>query len=360
MIERRRESRKRFVASAVVIAVAVFGGLGQERALAGYSGPGYGLQVVQSGEGLQNAAAYYQTVGTWAGSGIDELVPASFTMPTSQQILFSRLYLDVWGGTKDYTARATVTVNGTALPVINFGGTSDANPTYDAIATCVYGSGAGAWQLAYSGVAGLLKTDGTANSITVTISDPAGSGFDGRMYGVSLVAVYNDPTIDQVLDYYLAEADGTIRSTQPNSYSSPDQRSLTFADLNTADVISATYHAGYTHGSTTTGTNNLDAVFFNGISLGGNDVSTGNTTSYPPNNLTFDVSSYLLADSTVRYTVNGTELGGTGDTYLRPNIGLLEITHPVPEPATMSLLILGGLSVLARSRRRGTHPEARA
>lgn len=328
-------------------------------AWAGFQASGYDLQVVDSAVGLENAAVSYQTIPTWSASGLNTPVSRNFTLPACQNIHFARLYLDVWGGSNYKNARATVTVNGTALPVIDFGNTGtvsaistyDANPTFNAGANCVYGSGAGAWQIGFSGIADLLHTDGTANTINVTISDPQGSQFDGRMYGISLVSVYQDPSIDQTLDYYLAEADGTMRSGQPNSYGSPNQRSLTLSGLNTTNVNSAVYHAGYTHGNTASGTSNLDQLYFNGTALGvGNDVSTGDAINYPPNNLAFDVSGYLAANPTVRYSVNSAELGGTGDTYLRANIGLLEIAHPIPEPATLGLLVLGGL-VAGRKRK---------
>ena len=86
-----------------------------------------------------------------------------------------------------------MSVNGTQLPPISIGGTSDSNPTYNAAETCVYGSGYGMWQLAIGGVGGLLNTNGGANTVTWTVSDP-NAEFDGRTYYASLVTVYTNPT----------------------------------------------------------------------------------------------------------------------------------------------------------------------
>ena len=97
------------------------------------------------------------------------------------QIDFARLYLDIWGGSPSFTATVTVSVNGTQLPTISIGGTNDANPTYNAAETCVYGSGYGVWQLAIAGVGDLLNTNGIANTVTWTVNDPTGD-FDGRTY----------------------------------------------------------------------------------------------------------------------------------------------------------------------------------
>jgi hypothetical protein len=339
--------------AAVLLALALGCRVGVDVSRAGYASAGYDLQVVQSEIGLIHSSLSCQTAATWTESGLDTPVTRDFSIPSCQSVSFARLYLDIWGGTNARTARAAVHVNGTALPLLNFGGTSDAHPVYDAHANCVYGSGAGVWQLAFTGLAGLLKTDGTANTVSVTLSDPDASGFDGRMYGISLIAVYQDPSIDHILDYYLAEADGTMR-TSPGTYGSPDERMLTLSGLNIAEALTATYYAGYTHGNTSAGANHLDQLYLNGSRLGpaNNDVSTGDFTNYPPNLLTFNASEYLAADSTFRYTVNGAELGGTGDSYLRANFGVLALTRPIPEPSSVGLLAVGVMSLLARARNR--------
>ena len=145
-------------------------------AWAGYSLPGWNLEVVQSAQALPNAGISYLMTPEWNAAGGNEYLPitTSFTLPSCNNIDFARLYLDIWGGSPDYTATVAVSVNGTQLPAISIGGTNDTNPTYNAAETCVYGSGYGFWQLGITGVGNLLNTNGTANTVTWTVSDPNG------------------------------------------------------------------------------------------------------------------------------------------------------------------------------------------
>jgi len=317
-------------------------------AWAGYVQPGYDLQVVQSEQGVTHAGISYLTNPTWSISGRNTDVNSSFVIPTCQDIRFARLYLDIWGGNSAYTSTVTASLNGTPLATVNINGTGDTNTTFDATRTCVYGSGAGMWQIGYSGVSGLLKKDGTPNLLSFQVIDPAGR-FDGRTVCASLVSVYTDPSVNQALDYYLAEADGTLRNV-PGTNGSPAVRTLALAGINTSNVTSATYIAGYTHGTI----GQADQLLFNGHLLGSNpnDVALGTTSDYGPNNLPFDVTGYLDGTNTVRYSVASADVGPSGDTYLRANIGLLEVAHPLPEPSTIALLATGAALLLVRGWKR--------
>lgn len=333
----------------VVVGIVMLCNAAQSRA--GYLAAGYDLQVVKSEQGLSHSALNYQTNGLWSGSGRGVDMSTSFTLPSCQDVHFARLYLDLWGGTKDYTCTVTASLNGTALATLTVGSAVDANPTFSLSQASVYGSGAGAWQIAYPAVASLIKKDGSANTLTFKVTD-ANNQFDGRTLATSLVAIVTDPSINQTLDYQLAEADGTLRNA-PGTYGSPTQRTLTLTGINTASVTSAAYHAGYTHGSTSTGTNNLDQIFFNGTRIGpaSNDATVGDTINYPPSHLDLDVASLLSSTSAVRYSVDGTELGGTGDSFLRANLGVLEVVHPVPEPGSLlAASMLLGLTLARRTR----------
>lgn len=314
-------------------------------AMAGFSLGGYTPQVVQSGTGLNNGATFFQSVRLWDVSGAGTQVNTSLTLPSFQTIDFARLYLDVYGGTAAYTGHVAVTVNGHALSPINVGGgASDTNPTFDATKTCVYGSGVGQWQLAIAGVSGYLKTDGSANNIGVLVTSTSGN-FDGRLVDASLVGVYQDSSVHQKLDYYLAEGDGYMRKppASPTYGNAPYQRQIAFNGLNTASVISATYTTLYTHGDA----GQADRQYFNGNQLGSNDVAIGAYGQYGPDLTTFNVASFLTTNSAVLYDAN--TVGSTaGETSILAKIELLDVTHPLPEPATLTLLMLAGVAILRR------------
>jgi hypothetical protein len=229
----------------------------------------------------------------------------------------------------------------------------DGNPsTHNPIATCVYGSGFGYWQIAYTGVASLLKTDGAANTLKFTITDPTSSGFDGRQYGASLVTIYSDPSIHQTLDYQIFEGDSYLRSTTSTSAPFPVKAltsSLSITGVNTADVLSANYTAGYATGHS----GQSDQVYFNGTALGptvglGNDVARADSNV---ENHSFNVQPYLQGSNTVGYSIDPSVLGGTGESSMHADWALLTVTHDVPEPASLGLLAFGGLALLARRRR---------
>ena len=338
--------------SAAVVAIAVVIGMTGKAAQAGFSLSGYTPQVVESETGVPNAAASMQTVRLWGGSGWSSslndymTVNTGFTLPSCQDVNYARLYLEVWGGTSAYTAQVTVIVNGHALAPVSFGGTADTNPTFNTSQSCcVYGVGMGEWQLAFSGISSYLNTNGTANTITIQESDPTGN-FDGRIYNATLAAVYQSPSINQSLDFYLAEGDGYMRKppANPTYGNAPAQRSIAFNGLNTANVTSATYMTLYTLGDA----GQKDWQYFNGYQLGSNDVATGQYGQYGPDLTSFDVTNDLATNSTAVYSVNDP----SGETSLVAGIGLLEVVHPAPEPTTIGLLALGGVGMIARIRRR--------
>ncbi|MBN2584485.1 MAG: DUF3344 domain-containing protein [Planctomycetes bacterium] len=318
------------------------------QAYAGFSLSGYDLQVIQSQQGIEHGGASFLTNALWGSSGLDTPISTGFVLPSCDGVVTSRLYLDIWGGTNAYTAQVTGTLNGTSLGVVNLGGTDNAGATYSTTETSVYGSGYGVWQTAYSNIASLLYTDGTANELSFTITDP-NDDFDGRVYSATLVTIYTDSSITGSLDYYLAEADGTLRKT-PGSTGSPAEMTLSLNDLDVLNVTSATYTASYTHGNA----GQMDQIYFNDTALGdaSNDVAVGAMGIYGPDVPTFDVTDLLAVDSAVRYSVLESELGTGCESSLRANIGLLTVNHAVPEPATIGFLAIG-LAALASRRAAG-------
>jgi fibronectin-binding autotransporter adhesin len=297
-------------------------------AWAGYSLSGYNLEVVQSGQGLAHAGISYQMNATWneAGGGQYTPISTSFTLPSCNQIDFARFYLDIWGGTPYFSASVTVSVNTTQLPPIWIGGMGDSNSTYSGTRTCVYGSGYGVWELGIAGVAGLLYTNGASNAVTWTVSDSTGN-FDGRTYDASLVAVYTSSSLNQTLDYDLAEANGYMQNAGDTG--APSSRTLSITGVNTANMAGATaiYSAGYILGLT--GSNGcLNSLSFNNQALGNptNDVAQGSDANFGPSIVSSNVTGSLSGANTVRYSV--AMPGGTDN--LVATVGLLAVTRPMP------------------------------
>jgi len=135
--------------------------------------------------------------------------------------------------------------------------------------------------------------------------------------------------LNQTLDYYLAEADGTMRNT-PGATGAPGGRTLLIPGVNAANVTSATYYAGYiTFEPAPTQVNN--SLLFNGTALGGtnaNNVAQGSLTTFGPSLFSADLLSAgvtLASTNTVQYSV---AMSG-GQKLLQANIGLLAVTHPL-------------------------------
>jgi len=347
-----------------VTAAAVWAAVLASPAWAGYEAGGYDLGLVQAGSGLGHSAASVQTNPLFGTSAIGQDIVTVFSGASYQDVAYARLYLDIYGGTPYHSAQLTASLNGQSLGTLTIGGTGDLTGTgvpgdgnpdnRDPAATCVYGSGYGYWQVAYAGVAPLLKHDGTADTLEFTLSDPLGTNFDGRQYGATLVVIYSDPAIDQTLDFQLFEGDGYMRKTAGSSNPKPPMdldRALAITGVDTADVVSATYTAGYATGHD----GQSDQVFFNGTALGpdaglGNDIARVNSNTELHS---FDVTSYLQSSNTVLYSIDQAVLGGTGESSLHADWALLTVTHPVPEPVTLALLAAGAAAVLRRGGAKG-------
>jgi hypothetical protein len=343
------------IAAALSIAVA-------SPATAGYQANGYDLGLTKS-DSVVNGTAAYQTVplfnATNGASAVGGTINTTFTSASYQNVVYARLYLDVFGGTPFSSAQWTATLNGNALGTLTIGTTANANPANrDAGTTCVYGSGYGYWEIAYADIASKLKHDGTANTFSFSAIDDnvPTKAFDGRQYGATLVVVYSDPSLQQTLDYQLFEGDGYMRktagSTAPAQVINLD-RDFTINGVNTANVASAIFTAGYSTGDS----GQTDQIYFNGTALGptaglGNDIARGYSGNYDSELHSFDVTNYLQGTNSVLYSIDQSVLGGTGESTLHADWAMLTVVHPTPEPATLGFLAAGAVGLWLRKRGR--------
>jgi len=317
-----------------------------------FSTPGQGMQTVLSGT-VDNAGLYLQTAGAWANTTPTQpySVQTSFTMPTVDDVVLGRLILTVWGGSAARTNVMDITVNGTSLVggALTFGTTNDANASFSATQPSVYGSGSGVWLVSLPVTASLLHTDGSANTVAINETTPT---FDGRIYQITLVSVYQDADLNNQFQYAIAEGSGDIYG----SPSSPqvDSRTISFGGLTLANPTAASLNAVYTFGDNSQN----DRLFFNDTQLGTDNLATWNGnqsvstgTNYGPDVVSFDVLGLLGAETNdVRFSVSALDVPGTRETSLRPQVAVFTV-QAIPEPSTLLLVGLGLGTLLLRRRR---------
>jgi hypothetical protein len=319
---------------------------------ASYSQPGQGLQPVLSGT-VNNGALYFGSQATWTnttpspGQFQPYTISTAFTMPVVDNIVNGRLVLTFWGGTANYTNMMDVTVNGTSLlggTPLTFGTTNDANASFSATQPSVYGSGSGVWLVSIPVAAGLLNTDGTANTVQVLETAPTS---DGRISQISLLSVYQQSALNNQFQFSIAEGSGDLYRTP--GVGQTDAREISFGGLTLANPTAAALTALYTYGDA--GQN--DRLYFNDTQLGGDDIATwapsGTGLGYGPDVVSFDVLSLVgTGTNDVRFSVSSADMPDTREFTLRPQIAVFTVA--IPEPSTCLLVIIGSLAIIRRRR----------
>ena len=115
----------------------------------------------------------------------------SFNVPEGT-VTWARLYVGVWGGTEEKTGSIAVTFNGVELGTRELEGKADTNPD-------TYCSGHGVYWIYYNVTNNITSTSGYLDTVVTTSGE-----IDGRVYGVVLVAVYEDPNGEEV-EYWINE-----------------------------------------------------------------------------------------------------------------------------------------------------------
>ena len=125
------------------------------------------------------------------GVGESRLSPYTqdFNVPEGE-ITWARLYVGVWGGKEENTGSVAVTFNDKELETLELEGEADTNSN-------VYCSGHGVYWIYYD------VTDNTTSGPIDAVVTSSGE-IDGRVYGVVLVAVYEESDGEEV-EYWINE-----------------------------------------------------------------------------------------------------------------------------------------------------------
>ncbi|MEN6458976.1 MAG: PEP-CTERM sorting domain-containing protein [Thermoguttaceae bacterium] len=364
----------RFIRSGNLAAcITAFGAavLATNAAIAEYTFSGSGMQTVSNGTVL-NSAIYCQSNTLWNASGghsttsdsaTPYVVTTSFATPACDSVTTSRLVLTVWGGNPSLVGGLAVTVNNTSIADLSVGGTGDSNQTFSSTGINVYGSGSGVWFISIPVTSSLLYTDGTANQVTISLSDTVltdGVCFDGRIAQATLWSVYQDSSLHNTFQYVVAEGSGDIYKTSTytssgKTYTTTMSREVSLGTANTDNVTSATFTALYTYGDK----NQNDHVSLNGTQLGGDDVANkqnGSSLAVAPDLVSFGVTNCLSSTNTVTFSVDPEDVPSSQEVSLRPELAILAITS-APEPGTLALLGVAMTAILLRAARRAQQPR---
>jgi hypothetical protein len=160
-------------------------------ALANYNFDGF--PVVTRDSGTVNGGVFIDSE-PWAAT---TTLTGNFNVPTGN-IIWARLYTGIWGGRPEYEGWVKVTFNGVddtnGLGPIHLQGQNDANPN-------VWCSGNGKYWMYYD-VTDLVNA-GAVNTATTTKINATVGDFDGRVYGIVLVVVYEGGDDPKDIQYWI-------------------------------------------------------------------------------------------------------------------------------------------------------------
>ena len=153
----------------------------------------------------------------------------TFEVPSGSSVKWARLYVGVWGGKEMKCGWLNTTLNNTekglqCLGNVTIGNVStlatadDDNPTYDETVPSVYGSGHGCWLVAYNVTSNVSQ--GETNIVNATTDRIYPTDFDGRVYGIVLVVVYENTSLPKI-QYWVNEGNVNLHynmSSAPYNY----------------------------------------------------------------------------------------------------------------------------------------------
>jgi len=243
------------------------------------------------------------------GHGLEETpYTEQFSVPNGT-VKFARLYVHVWG-TDDGIGWIDTKFNGESLGKMTLNNTNDNNPN-------VYCAGSGGTYWIYYDVKDKVKA-GSTNTATVNTGEIY--SFDGRVAGVVLIVVYENPEMP-LIQYWIEQGLDTMIYAR-EGYDARDTTTAPFSGTvdNFTSVSSATFWTVYLTG--TSGDN--DKLWFNDQLLG-TDVANGSSGSY------FDLVQFNVTDY-LKDKDNEAKYDRGDDNYLYVGIAVLVIGEQPKAP----------------------------
>jgi subtilase family serine protease len=241
----------------------------------------------------------------------------SFNIPEGT-VKWAQLYVGVWGGSEVKTGTVAVTFNGVELETLELEGEADSNPN-------VYCSGHGVYWIVYD------VTENQATGSIDAVVTTSGT-IDGRVYGVVLAAVYEDPYGEEV-KYWINEGNVNLHGTGWSGIQGTNDEAVAEFDgtVNMDKFTAARLTTVYLTG--TPGLN--DYLYFNDNKLcdGNNCDDIANSKQYFDFK-TFDVTDYIENDNNKAKFERGDE------DYVHPVLAVLTIQGMEPKEET-SCVYLG-------------------
>jgi len=232
----------------------------------------------------------------------------NYTVPGGT-VTFARLYVGIWGGKETYKGTLQTTFNGNDLGTFTLAGSSDKN-------TDVWCTGHGVYWVKYDVTSQTLNGFNTATATTNEIS----SGFDGRAYGVVLVAVVENAGKTEV-EYWINGGHLNLNYVTPlNTATTQFSGAITDPDSKST-TLTTVYLTGDAGVDDTLQFNNGYAI--NNAADGSGNDEWGNSWT-----AAFDIDSWDLADygcSILQAEDNDATFDRVGEPYLHPVLAVLEV-----------------------------------
>ncbi|MBA7511256.1 hypothetical protein ES705_03247 [subsurface metagenome] len=129
-----------------------------------------------------------------------------------ENVTWARLYVGIWGGNALSSGWLNVTFtnntgNLTTLDNVTLSGEDDTNPVYNTTVSSAYESGCGCWMVAINCTSNVTSGTNTVNATT------GGGLYDGRVYGIVLVVVYENSSSAKV-QYWVNEGNVNLHYNQ--------------------------------------------------------------------------------------------------------------------------------------------------